>query len=281
MYKNFIIILSILVFINCKKKESFTSDYNNLNKIEELVLAIDKSNLELIENLISDNRSLLNVSIDSLGTGLLDYCIINEKYDSFEKILELGANPNYINPKNKYSVLITSITPFGNDREWRQDERYAKLLLKYKADPNYSTNTTEDSDGYSYIGYSPLTKASSLNLEIVKELVKYGADINKRVDGITPFGIAINSGKYDIALYYIDSLKVNLKVPLVIREKDSLFIQDLIVNNFTLTKLKGNITKLDSLKKIYPNIESDNQLRWRFIEKLQKRGINFKNYEYR
>ena len=246
-----------------QKKQKYIDEFKG-TEIEPLVNAIYKEDIKRIDDLIRDKPSLLNYTDSKYGSGVLEICISFEKYDSFKRLLELGADSNYINPINHYSILIESIRPFGSDTEWRQDNRYSFLLLKYKADPNYSTNRTEDNKGYSHIGYSPLTKASSHNLEIVKKLVKYGGDINKRVDGTLPFAIAVSSGKSDIVDYYIDSLKVNLKEPLQIRSKDSLFIQDYIDKFYSYKKGSEGFVKTQQ-----------------FIRRLETKGVDFKNYSFK
>ena len=80
-----------------------------------------------------------------------------------------------------------------------------------------------------------------------------------------PLGEALEASKFDIVNYYNDAVKVNSHQPLYVRSNDSLFIQDLIVNKFTLAKLKGNIEEMKYLKMKNEEIEEANQRRWELI----------------
>lgn len=251
-------------------------------RIEHLVKAIYSEDLKCIDDLVKDNIDLLRYSDPEYGTGVLEISVDLEKYESFKKLLELGADPNYVGSIDRYSILIKSIRSFGNQYEWRKDNRYAYLLLEYGANPNYAViNAFEDVNGYYHSGVSPLSKASSENLEMVKMLIKYGANINERIDGELPFGKALNSRKFDIINYYIDSLGMDVKTPIRIRKNDSLYIQDYVVNKFLKAKLTGNTEEMESLKKENSNIEEANREGWEFIQRLESMGVDFRNYNYK
>src|SRR5690606_26981511 len=215
----------------------------------ELAIEVQKGNLKKIEEIVKENPDLMDYSNPETGSNVLMLSIYVENFKSFKKLLELGANPNYINPKTKYSVLMESIIYFGSSLEWREDNRYAELLLNYKADPNYAVENDFVNQDNNYVtASSPLLKASRINLSLVKLLIKYGADPYKKLGETeeTPFSSAVARGKFDIVNYYIDSLKFDVHQPMkkVIRkpknELVTFYVQDYVVNNLMYQKLKDS-----------------------------------------
>jgi len=245
----------------------------------ELAIEVQKGNLKKIEEIVKENPDLMDYSNPETGSNVLMLSIYVENFKSFKKLLELGANPNYINPKTKYSVLMESIIYFGSSLEWREDNRYAELLLNYKADPNYAVENDFVNQDNNYVtASSPLLKASRINLSLVKLLIKYGADPYKKLGETeeTPFSSAVARGKFDIVNYYIDSLKFDVHQPMkkVIRkpknELVTFYVQDYVVNNLMYQKLKDSSVNVDKDKE-----------RWELIEKLEAMGVDFRNYDYK
>lgn len=177
----------------------------------------------------------------------------------------MGANPNFFDPYTKYSVLIEACQPFGNSLEWGKDNRYAELLLKEGANPNCAVEKEFTNVRGAYVSAtSPLMRASSLDLELVKMLIQFGADYNQRINGESPFAEAVSARKFDIINYYIDTLKVDVKAPLRILSTDSLFVQDYLETYMA-----------------YEVGTEGYKLKQRLIKRLEARGIDFKNYNYR
>lgn len=173
-----ILFFSILLFyiLSCNQmsyQERKYIDHFKETRIEHFVEAIYAEDLKRIDYFVKDNPDLLKYSDAEYGTGVLEISIDLEKYKSFKKLLELGADPNYVNPIDQYSILIKSIKSFGSQYEWRVDNRYAYLLLEYGANPNYFViKGFEDVNNHYHSGASSLSKASSENLEMVKMLIK-------------------------------------------------------------------------------------------------------------
>lgn len=269
----------LLAFFSCLSLTSCGQGSRNISFFKGteaygLAKAAEKEDLNKIERIVKENPKLLEVTNPTSGSNVLTLCLYIEKFESFKKLLELGANPNFINLYSKESVLIEACKPFGSQFEWRKDNRYVELLLKHRADPDYAVEEEfTDQKGHHHMATSPLIKASSLNLELVKLLIKNGADPYKKIGikKISPFKEALESSKFDIINYFIDTLKVDVFAPLYIREKDSLFIQDLAVNKLTLAKLRGENVEIGEA----------NKERWEFIKKLQGIGVDFKNYAYK
>jgi ankyrin repeat protein len=234
----------------------------------ELAKAVNSENLKLIEKLVKKNPRLLNVTSSSpSGANVLVLSIYIEKYKSFKKLLELGADPNFISPGNKYSVLIHACKMFDEGPQPFIDNRYAELLLKYGADPEYSLSEDFTNDkGITHQATSPIMRAAFRNLELVKLLVDYGADPYKPlgVASISPFSAALSSRRFEIIYYFIDELKVDVHQPLLIREKGNLYVQDYI------KKFMNYI----------PETEGDKK-KQELIKRLEARGVEFKNYDYK
>jgi len=280
-----------LCLVSCGQEDvSRNTAFFKDTKAYDLAKAVEKGDLESIEKLVKEDSTLLEFSNPVSGSNVLALCLYVEQFKSFKKLLELGANPNFINPYDKYSVLIDAIKPFGSQFEWRKENQYAELLLEYGADPNYAVeNDFTNKKGYHISATSPLMKASDLYLDMVKLLIKKGADPYKKLGKKqeTPFSEAVEGGHIDIINYYIDTLKVNMREPMsvIVRQSNNqevtYYIQDYIVNKFTKAKLMGDSLEIERLKRENTGIEEANQDLWELIKKLEVMGVDFKNYDYK
>ena len=262
---------------SCGKKDSRYVAFFKETPAYELAKAVEEADLRKIEKLVKRDSTLLEVTEPEYGSNVLVLCLYVEEFDSFKKLLELGADHNFINPYDKHSVLIDAIVPFGSSFEWIEDNRYTELLLEYGADPDYAVEDSFTNEKGRYVmATSPLMRASDLNLDLVKTLIKYGADPYRKLgkNQQTPFGEALEATKVNIIYYFIDTLKVDVHQPLYIRSKDSLFIQDFIVTKLMLE----NIRAKQAGKEI--DIGRDKE-RWDLIKYLESKGVDFVNYKYK
>ncbi len=276
--KLFIVLLFPFYFCmeSCGQKDSRDVAFFKDTPAYELAKAVEKGDLRKIEKLVKRDSSLLEVAEPEFGSNILVTCIYLEQFESFKKLLELGADPNFINPYDKHSVLIDAIVPFGSSFEWIEDNRYAELLLEYGADPNYAIESEFTNEKGRYVeAESPIMRAAALNLDVVKTLIRSGADPNRKLGENlrTPFGEALRATKVEIVYYFIDTLKVDIHQPLFIRTKDSLFIQDYIVTKKTLKKIRAGEINGKDIK-----ITKE---RWDLIKYLESKGVDFVNYEYK
>lgn len=255
--KKYFFILVLFIMYSCSNRYV---EYFKDTPAYELAKAVNSGNLNKIERIVKKNPELLEYNEPNFGINALNLAIDIGNYQSFKKLLELGANPNSINPKTKTTPLIESATYFDG---YNYDLRYMQLLLDYGADPNYAVEEEIiNDDGVHQEQISPLMKANTLNLDMVKLLIKYGADPYKRVgeNRINPIRNAFwgNHNKYEIIDYYIDTLEVNIKDYIYITtNKDTLYIQDMINKRL-------HDPKMLELK-----------------EKLEKMGVDFVNYDYK
>ncbi len=271
--KHSLILLFYLLFASCESKYSRNTEFFKDTKAYELAKAVERGDTMEIEKLVRKDSTLLNISSPVTGSNVLVLAIYTESFDSFKKLLELGADPNYINPYTKYSVLMEAIRPFGTQFEWRKEHQYAKLLLEHGADPNYAVEEDfVNEKGHHILASSPLIKASSWDLEMVKILIKYGANPYKRLkeDLSTPFSHAVSGGHIDIINYYIDSLHVDVHQPMsvVITKPD---------NKKVIYYIQDYINKFMSYKE---GSEGDKKKK-RLIKKLKDMGVDFENYDYK
>ncbi len=270
-----------LCLFSCGQKTNRYVEFFKDTKAYGLAKAVQKGDLKTIERLVKQDAALLEIANPVFGSNVLILSIDVEEFESLKKLLELGANPNFINPYSRYSVLIEACVPFDSVSEWGIDNRYAELLLQYGANPNYAVEEEfTNEQGIHFYETSPLMKASRLNLDLVKLLIKYGADYNKKLGSgkSTPFSASVRSAQYDIAYYFIDSLGVDVHQPMstVIqmpgKKKVTFYIQDYIMNKLMYEKVKDSNVDIDS--------EIDRK-RWEFIQYLEAKGVDFMNYDYK
>jgi len=256
---------------------------------------------EIAQSIINDDASTFDMlttdeSVDLettsyKGNSLLVIALFNERYEMFKRLIELGANPNFINPLTKESVLMKSVRSFGSQFEWNYDLRYMKLLLENGADPNYaiSQEIIVDTNKLrtSVLPTSPLINASNENLEMVQLLLEYGADfsITTSQPKKSAFGTSLDFGKIEIARYYLERFEIDLHEPLkIVTNVDGnvkyYYVQDLITNKFTLAKILNNEAELNELLGKNPLLEKANEERWAFILELEELGVDFKNHDY-
>lgn len=279
--KRLIVILILLLPLylcmeSCGQKGSRNVAFFKDTPAYELAKAVERGGLQAIQELVNKDSTLLNVTDTVSGSNVLALCLYVEQFESFKKLLELGADPNFINPYDKYSILIDAIKYFGTQFEWREDYRYANLLLEYGADPNYVVEDSFTNERGSYVmANSPLLKASAINLSLVKTLIQYGADPYRKQGAkqLTPFGAAIRATQFEIIYYFIDSLEVDINQPIAVRSKDSIFIQDYIVDRRMIKTIRAESNSvIDTV---------GNEEKWELIKYLELKGVDFKNYNYK
>ncbi|GAB5557875.1 MAG: hypothetical protein SchgKO_20880 [Schleiferiaceae bacterium] len=253
----------------------------------ELAKAVSAQDIALIDTLVTQNPKAMEVANPISGDNVLVLAIKLERYKAFSHLLDIGADPNFINPKTQYSVLIEAIRPFGEKGKERVQNEYAKKLLLHGANTNYAVERDIELTGPKMWGWSyattPLMRASRLDLDMVKTLIQFGADPYKKIeeDQSTAFSVAVNHEQYDIIYYFIDVLKVDVHQPMDIYteepsgKKITYYIQDYLSNRYTRARISNNQKELNLLKLNNPNIEKENQSRWELILKLESMGVDF------
>lgn len=112
----------------------------NINKLtykdcSPLLISIEKDRKVFVEYLIEKGADLNKEGLSSRITPL-QYAIDNDNYEILILLLENGADVNHVMKKNKETVLYRA--------SWKTvDPELFRILIKYKADINYTKNVSK------------------------------------------------------------------------------------------------------------------------------------------
>lgn len=277
------------ISLSCAQNADRYVSFFKGTKAYDLAKAVKGNDIRMINELVSENRTLLEVTNPISGDNVLTLALSLDNYESFSELLRLGADPNFVNPFSKSSVLMEACNYNWSSGLAEIHHKYVELLLSLGANPNYALEKNyTDEKGRSYFASSPLIEASKIDLEMVKLLIRYGANPLVRLDSnaVSPLSTALLAMKYDIAIFYIDSVKMDLSEPVISviqepsKKRVNFYIQDLTINTFTKARILGKTKEVEMLKMENPEIEEANQILWNFILELTKRGVDFKNHNY-
>ena len=290
--KMYLIWLLVIYFflISCGQERNV--EFFRETKAYDLAIAVGQNDTERIEYLVNRNPKLLNITNDHTGSNVLGLALYLENFESFKRLLDLGADPNFINPLTKRTPLINACRYYKKPEEYSIDLRYIELLLERGANPNYVVDTSfNDFKGHNQSATSAVHEASGLNLNMLKLLINYGANpfIKLNENYRLPLYSAFFGNKNTISIvnYFIDSLKVDVNETLMkvvsepSKEVLEYKIQDCITNKYLRAKISGDTMALERQLKENPKLEIENNERWEFIKKLESRGVDFKNYKYK
>lgn len=184
MKKYIIILLQILLVIGCNQKSKKVLNVEDIEIFKntvgwDLIQSVDKNNIPEIQNILKQNRKLVNFQDPFFGTTALMWAVSSDKYQSAKTLLDYEANSNLIS-KTGTTALFRAISYSRDDTHVNEDPKFVKLLLAYKADPNinYCSLKIEGQTDPIECGTSPLMYSVSRGFEKVKLLVNAGADIN-------------------------------------------------------------------------------------------------------
>jgi len=150
------------------------------------VKAIMKDDTCKLAKELKGNPYLKNVTDPYYGYTILTTAILNNKIKSTEKLLKFGFDPNYIND----SLNLERSSPVIDAVDFSSTSpKILELVLKYGGDPNSFQAFQMYNGKLITFEKHAISFAASDNLEKIKILLKYGADINPQF-GITPVNIA-------------------------------------------------------------------------------------------
>lgn len=162
-------------------------NFENLENMTPLFIAIELNNLEVVKLLIKKNANVNYVNKQGIFAIIL--AIYNNNFLIIRELLKADANINRIE-NSKYIPLLCAIK--YNDYET------IKYLILFGSNINYECSKTGD---------TPLKYAIRLNkLDIVKLLIINKAEINALCSNkVSPLHIACYYNFNDIAQYLIDN----------------------------------------------------------------------------
>ena len=229
-----IVLFTIFVAINFSFDRGWIlpgADFDQFNNtpLEELAHAVEFQRCKEIRRIVASDKSIdLNYQLKNYGNTILKIAIINKKKRSVKTLLELGADPNFVNFLGRTclsSLLRKELFLFG-------ERKYARLLLKHNAQVDFKIQqesnfkTSEDLQRLAVsnetVIYYKRTSAfldacAGRNLKNVQFLVDNGADINQigANDMETGFWYAIKVGNIKVAKYLLITKKCQIKKALI------------------------------------------------------------------
>ena len=152
------------------------------------------------------NPDLITLKDPYYGFSLLFTAVLNNKIKATEKLLKAGFDPNLVSDtiKGTGSTPIMSVAYFNDI-----SPQILELLLMYGGNPNskqrFSLRMVDfNTEVQDTINRHAISDAAGTDLEKVKLLLDYGADVNPK-EGTSPLDMAIALDKMEIALYLLEN----------------------------------------------------------------------------
>ena len=244
----------------------------------DLMIAAKNEDLGKMEHIVNSNHLMLDYADSKEGISLLNWCLINRKEKSFQKLLQLGANPNWQDEKGAMAPPITEASALDSSG-------YLKLCLKYGGNPNLLSKKW-----HGFEQQTPLFAAVAAgviypqeSMDNLRILLNAGADVNLSRDSTSssPLAEALILNKIEMAKYLIDrgADYNNLKFRISTIALDSNG-RPLIDNQGTPTiKYGEKLDILHFLRKIEFPLGSDKyKIKIEIVNFLQTKGLNYWKY---
>lgn len=171
-----------------------------------LAKAVDSQDTIKIQNLIKEDKLYIDYQDPIFDRSLLMWSIFNGKYESFKKLLSLGANPNIVSKYDGETPMTYASNYFKN---YKIDSRYLKDLLKAGGNPELVTFNKENNN----VPVEAIYYAVTTSLEYTKLLIDAGVDVNHKTGNYSSIlESAILQEKIDIVYYLVEEkgAKTNL-----------------------------------------------------------------------
>lgn len=165
----------------------------------ELARAVSKDDIKAVDNAIDKGADVNKIGKEEMTP--LAWAFAKQNKASFQRLLEKGADPNFMTSKVAWNNEGQSVMQFAALSE---DSDYLRLALQYGGNPN-----APDSLPGRTIIYTAIRNNRPENIKI---LAKNGGHINyKDNTGFTPLMYSVFNTKYDIA-YLILKLGANPEI---------------------------------------------------------------------
>jgi len=256
-----IIFLTLVYNSFTEPNEYLASDYRIFNDTPawDLAKAVRDADTAEIRYQILEKKIPVNYQEQKYGESMLSIATYQNNIKSVKKLLELGANPNlYVDTINRsgYNPVIKACKYEEISIE------ILKLLLDYGGNPNSVTKGVNKNGNIVHpLRNSAMEEAaSSGEIEKIKVLMDYGADVNFTPDrdyDTDPLHEALYAHKMSAALYLL--------------ENGAKFEKEYL-NSFT--KNKENILYI--LRKIYLPLDSEEyKFKLKIIAFLKEKGLDY------
>ncbi len=162
-----------------------------------LAKAVWDDDINRIDEEVKKHPQIINYQEEKYGKTLLHLSVYNGNYKAFKELLKLGANPNIADSSHCTTPLI-QVAQSSEDKL-----KYAKELIKYKADVNY-IECNNGREQQKTNNTALIAASGQNNLELVKLLIKNKADINySNPNHEDALSAAVLFKNYEIVLYLL------------------------------------------------------------------------------
>ena len=247
------IIILLMFFSSCTNstKGRFQPENFFTGRLLPLAQAIYDDDAKAVKEFINRNGISVDTADAKHGYCLLLYAINAESKSVVKMLLEMGANPNMLSETKVYEnntddYYIYKRYPLSNST-YKEDLFFAKILLKYGADPNLGNPL--------YVALVNAPEKSTIKMFDL--LLENGANINAlNHKGDTPLYTSIFISRSDYANYFLDN-GANVNIICRDGETAAYCLQD------NINSLDGKF-KEDYIKQMQPT-----------IDRFKARGITF------
>ncbi|PQL94747.1 ankyrin repeat domain-containing protein [Apibacter adventoris] len=214
----YIFILMLVMFYSCKH---YLPGYNYKlfqdTPVYTLSKAVESDNLSEMTRLVKEEKIDVNYREPKFGNNLLMLAIVNQKKETVQALLDLGADPNL---KNFYSDDTSFTVALKYMESCNMDK--VKLLIEHGADVNTRKKYLREATNETY-NETALSLASSKKncVDLVKYLVAKGACVNDTLyyKGYGAITTALIHNNLEAALYLIKQPSTEIPDIVYIRDK--------------------------------------------------------------
>lgn len=231
----------------------------------EAALAIMEDDTISLGRELEKNRDLRTLRDPYYGFSLLFTAVLNNRQKSTEKLLKFGFDPNLVSD----TLRGTGSTPVTTaSYQIIPSPKILELLLRYGGDANskqrFSLRIIDfDKVVQDTINCYAIADAARRDLDKVKLLLNYGADVNPR-EGTSPLNMAIALDKMEIALYLLEN-GADYNEKFEAKDVDSKQSQS-----------RGYATVADKLRYVMVPLDSrEYQYKLKVIDFLKERGLDY------
>ncbi|HVM86890.1 MAG TPA: ankyrin repeat domain-containing protein [Puia sp.] len=243
-----------------------------IEKYKDFIKAISDEDLLKIERIFREKNIDLNYSDSVYGVSFLNWCIFNKRVKSFQKLLELGADPNWQDSNCKFAPSITEAAKVD------YTSKFLELSLINGGNANLLSKRMSGSEDQ-----SPLFGAIfSRRMESLILLTNKNVDVNLTQDSLwTPLAETLIHNKIEMTKYLIDhgadynNLKFKTKTIALDKNKQPILNSD----GSPIMKYDGELNILDFLRNIqFPLNSKEYLIKMEIINFLKLKGLDYFNY---